>query len=117
MPNPPDNDPASLAPYAGPKREFLAMVPWVTPDAPRAALRATQAKLASGSGDPLENDYPETVIAADLPFPPDSRRRNCISRPDDRHGHHHQLPERSRFPRGVRWDVGSVAPPRRRGLR
>jgi len=89
MPNPPDNDPASLAPYAGPKREFLALVPWVTPDAPRAALRATQAKLAPGSGDRLENDYLETAIAADLPFPPDSRRRNCITRPDDRHGHHH----------------------------
>ena len=77
---PPENDAASLEPYAGPKREFLALAPWVTPDAPRAALRATQAKLAPGSGDRLQNDYVETAIAADLPFPPDSWRRNCISR-------------------------------------
>ena len=68
--DPPENDPPSLAPYAGPKREFLALVPWVTRGRPRAALRAMQAKLAPGSGDPLENDYVETAIAADLPFPP-----------------------------------------------
>jgi hypothetical protein len=78
---PPENDAASLEPYAGPKREFLALAPWVTPDAPRATLRATQAKLAPGSGDRLQNDYLETAIAADLPFPPDSWRRNCISSP------------------------------------
>jgi glycerophosphoryl diester phosphodiesterase len=59
------------------KREFLAIVPWVTPDAPRDELRATGAKLAPGSGDALENDYVEAAIAADLPFPPDPRRRTC----------------------------------------
>ena len=87
---PPENDAASLEPYAGPKREFLALAPWVTPDAPRATLRATQAKLAPSSGDPLQNDYLETAIAADLPFPPDSWRRNCIDSPSRGwpwHGH------------------------------
>ncbi|HEX8086798.1 MAG TPA: glycerophosphodiester phosphodiesterase family protein [Solirubrobacteraceae bacterium] len=59
------------------QREFLAIAPWVTPDAPREQLRATAAKLAPGSGDALENDYVETAIAADLPFPPRSSRRNC----------------------------------------
>ena len=59
------------------KREFLAIVPWVTPDAPRDELRETGAKLAPGSGDELENDYVESAIAADLPFPPKPRRRNC----------------------------------------
>lgn len=62
---------------ADPKREFVAIVPWVTPDAPRDELRETAAKLAPGSGDALENDYVETAIAADLPFPPQPRRRGC----------------------------------------
>ena len=89
MPTRPRTTPPLSAGDAGPKREFLALAPWVTPDAPRAALRATQAKLAPGSGDRLENDYVETAIAADLPFPPDPWRRNCISSPDDGHGHGH----------------------------
>jgi hypothetical protein len=63
--------------YAGAKREFLAIAAWVTPDAPRDELRETAAKLAPGSGDALENDYVETAIAADLPFPPVPRRRSC----------------------------------------
>ncbi len=91
MPEAPESDAASLAPYAGPKREFLALAPWVTPDAPRATLRATQDKLAPASGDRLENDYVETAIAADLPFPPDPWRRNCISGP---HRSHHGWPWR-----------------------
>jgi glycerophosphoryl diester phosphodiesterase len=61
----------------GVKREFLAIAPWVTPDAPRDELRETGAKLAPGSGDALENDYVETAIVADLPFPPKPRRRDC----------------------------------------
>jgi glycerophosphoryl diester phosphodiesterase len=61
----------------GVKREFLAISPWVTPDAPRDELRETGAKLAPGSGDELENDYVETAIAADLPFPPKPRRKSC----------------------------------------
>ena len=81
LPDPPEGDAASLEPYAGRKREFLALAPWVVPDNSRDALRAVEAKLAPGSGDPLENDYLETAIAADLPFPPDSWRRNCISSP------------------------------------
>jgi glycerophosphoryl diester phosphodiesterase len=59
------------------QREFLGIAPWVTPDAPREELRATAARLAPGSGDELENDYVETAIAADLPFPPKPRRRGC----------------------------------------
>jgi hypothetical protein len=74
---PPENDAASLEPYAGKKREFLALVPWVAPDAPRPQLRAVQARLAPGSGDPLENDYLETAIVADLPFPPRPGRQAC----------------------------------------
>ena len=74
----------------GRKREFLALAPWVVPDAPRAALRAVRPSSPPGSGDPLENDYLETAVAADLPFPPDSWRRNCISSPRGGwHGPHH----------------------------
>jgi glycerophosphoryl diester phosphodiesterase len=86
LPGPPDNDDPSLEPYAGRKEEFLALAPWVVPDAPRPELRAVAARLAPGSGDALENDYVETAIAADLPFPAQPRRRNCISSPGG-HGH------------------------------
>jgi hypothetical protein len=87
MPEPPESDPASLEPYAGPKREFLALVPWVAPDGPRDELRALGARLTAGSGDPLENDFLETAIAADLPFPPKAHRRNCITAPRPGGGH------------------------------
>jgi hypothetical protein len=50
----------------------------VTPDAPRASLRATGDKLAPGSGSPLEDDYVETAIVADLPLPVDRHRRDCV---------------------------------------
>ena len=63
--------------YAGPKTEFLALVPWVTADRPRPELRATADRLAPGSGDRLENDYVETAVVADLPFPPDGDRPSC----------------------------------------
>ena len=89
MPGRPRTTRPRSSPTPGPKREFLALAPWVTPDAPRATLRATQAKLAPGSGDRLENDYVETAIAADLPFPPDPWRRNCISSPDAAMAHGH----------------------------
>ncbi|HEX8103049.1 MAG TPA: glycerophosphodiester phosphodiesterase, partial [Solirubrobacteraceae bacterium] len=72
-----DEDPAPFRAYAGTKREFLALVPWVAPDGPRDALRAVAARLAPGSGDKLENDYVETAIAADLPFPPNPARVGC----------------------------------------
>jgi len=76
--DPADGDPASEAGYAGAKTQFLALAPWVTRDAPRAALRATAKRLAPASGDRLENDYVETALAADLTFPPDPRRRGCV---------------------------------------
>jgi hypothetical protein len=71
-------DPASAGNYAGPKKEFLALLPWVVPDGSRGDLRAAGAKLRPGSGDPLENDYLEGAIAADLPFPPDTSRPGCV---------------------------------------
>jgi hypothetical protein len=67
----------AVAQYGGPKREFLALAPWVAPDAVRDQLADTGGRLAPGSGDPLENDYVETAIAADLPFPPVKRRAAC----------------------------------------
>jgi hypothetical protein len=65
----------------GAKPEFLALAPWVVPDGPRDALRAVAARLAPGSGDRLENDYLETAIVADLPFPPDTNRPGCAGVP------------------------------------
>ena len=73
----PAEDPADVRGNAGPKKEFLAIVPWVGLDGPRAELRSVGARLAPGSGDALENDYVETAIAADLPFPPDPKRGAC----------------------------------------
>jgi hypothetical protein len=75
-----DGDPTSAASDAGDKSEFLAVAPWVTGDASRAALRDTGARLAPGSRDPLENDYVETALVADLTFPPDPTRAGCGSR-------------------------------------
>jgi hypothetical protein len=75
-------DPERLRPDAGAKPQFLALTPWVRPDGPREALHATGAKLAPGSHDPLENDYLETAIAADLPFPPDPNRGSCLTASD-----------------------------------
>ena len=73
MRGPPENDPPHLEVYAGPKTEFVAIAPWVASDGPRHELRATGDRLTQGSGDRLENDYVETSIAADLPFPPRPR--------------------------------------------
>lgn len=64
--DPADGDPAVASVYAGGKPEFLALAPWVTGDATRAELRAVGGRLAPGSGDPLENDYLETAVYADL---------------------------------------------------
>ena len=66
-----------VSPYSGPKPEFLGLAPWVVSDRPRDQLLDVGARLAPGSGDPLENDYVETAIAADLPFPRVSRRPSC----------------------------------------
>ena len=59
-------DIASDAVYAGGKPGFLALTPWVVPDADRAVLRAEGGRLAPGSRDAQENDYLETAIYADL---------------------------------------------------
>lgn len=76
----PGDDREEYRKYAGPRPGFLAIAPWVVADGPRDALRAVGARLAPGSGDPLENDYPDTAVIADLPIPLDRRRRGC--RPD-----------------------------------
>jgi glycerophosphoryl diester phosphodiesterase len=73
----PAEDPADYEVYGGPKREFLGLAPWAVPDAPRAELREVGAALAPGSGDRRENDYLETAVVADLPYPPVPRRSNC----------------------------------------
>ena len=64
----------------GPVPEFLALAPWVAPDGPRADLEAVAKKLAPGSGDRLENDYLETALVADLPFPADPNRPGCVTK-------------------------------------
>jgi glycerophosphoryl diester phosphodiesterase len=79
-PGPPENDPAPYEVYAGRKDEFIAIAPWVRKRGSRDKIRETAAKLAPGSGDPLENDYVETAIVADLPFPVETDRRGCVRR-------------------------------------
>jgi hypothetical protein len=73
----PAEDQAVFRSYAGSRPDFLALAPWVVPDASRASLRSVGASLAPGSGSALENDYLETALIADLPFPPDRRRPDC----------------------------------------
>jgi len=73
----PAEDPPEYRVYAGPKREFLGLAPWAAPDASRAKLRRIGAALAPGSGARRENDYLETAVIADLPFPPVPHRANC----------------------------------------
>lgn len=80
-------DPASEQPYAGAKPQFLEMARWVSPAGSRADLKAVAGKLAPGSHDPLENDYVETALVADLPFPPDPRRATCLTAPGTVSGH------------------------------
>lgn len=72
-------DDSSYRRYAGPKRQFIALVPWVRKDGPRAQLRRTGRALLAGSGKKMENRYLETAAIADLPFPPKRKRRNCVS--------------------------------------
>lgn len=59
-------DPKAYTVYAGTKPHFLALAPWVTPDAPRAALQRTANALSPGSGDTRENGYLQTAVYADL---------------------------------------------------
>jgi hypothetical protein len=76
-PDPPEGDQPDASHYAGNKRSFIAMAPWVRDGLGRTKLRETTAKLAPKSGSPLENDYVETAVIADLPFPVDHKRRGC----------------------------------------
>ncbi len=70
-------DRPDLTDEAGPKRQFLAIAPWVVSDRSRDALRAVQKRLAPLSGDKLENDYVETAVAADMPLPVTTKRTGC----------------------------------------
>ena len=71
----------SVPPFAGPKREFLALVPWVAADGARPDLERTADALSPEGDGPLENDYLETAIVADLPFPPRASRPSCATAP------------------------------------
>ena len=73
----PGEDLAVFRPYVGRLPGFLALAPWVAADASRAALRRVGAALGPGSGSSIEDDYLETALVADLPFPPDGRRTGC----------------------------------------
>jgi hypothetical protein len=75
---PPESDPQHYRRYAGRKRQFIALAPWVKRRGSRDAFREVATKLAPGSGDPLENDYVETALVADLPFPVARDRRACV---------------------------------------
>ncbi len=66
----PAEDPEAYRRYVGEHTAFLALADWVVPDAPRPELADVAARLAPGSGDPLENDYLETAVWADLGAPP-----------------------------------------------
>ncbi|MEO6858466.1 MAG: hypothetical protein ABI323_07760 [Solirubrobacteraceae bacterium] len=60
---------------AGLKPQFLAMAPWVVPNASRAHLRSIGASLAAGSP---AHHYVQTALVADLPFPSDPNRPGCL---------------------------------------
>jgi hypothetical protein len=73
----PGEDQAQFRGYAGRQPSFLALAPWVVSDRSRPALRAIGAELAPSSGSAREDDYLETALVVDLPFPPDGYRRDC----------------------------------------
>ncbi len=75
----PGEDQSMFRRYAGLQRSFLAIAPWVVPDRSRTALRSVGEQLAPGSGAALENEYVQTALIADLPFPVDHRRAGCAS--------------------------------------
>jgi hypothetical protein len=77
----PGEDQLQFQSYAGDRTTFLALAPWVVPDAGRESLRAIGAQLAAGSHSALENDYLETAIVADLPVPADPTRVGCVTSP------------------------------------
>ncbi len=70
-------DEPSLRSYVGGKPGFLALAPWVVSDRSRTALRKVGDELAPGSGSSIADDYLETALVADLPFPPDGHRAGC----------------------------------------
>jgi hypothetical protein len=70
----PGQDDPALRGYAGRKAQFLALAPWVVPDASRSALAKIGTQLAGGTG---RGQYVQTVLIADLPFPVDPTRRGC----------------------------------------
>lgn len=74
----PTDDP-SYAAYAGPKRQFITLAPWVRKDGPRAQLIKRSRAMMAASGSKHENRYLETAAIADLPFPPKKKRPNCLS--------------------------------------
>jgi hypothetical protein len=74
-------DEPRFAQYAGNRDSFLALAPWVVPDSSRESLRAVGAELAAGSKSPIENDYLETAVVADLPVPADPARPGCVTAP------------------------------------
>lgn len=74
----PAEDQAVLRPYAGAQPGFLALAPWAVSDRSRAGLRQVGGALGPRSGSPLEDDYLETALVADLPFPVDTRRVGCV---------------------------------------
>ena len=63
--------PTSWAPPAT-RRQFVAIAPWVGAGRPAPDLLAIGDQLLQGSGSALENDYVETAVVADLPFPVDA---------------------------------------------
>jgi hypothetical protein len=73
----PGEDQAAFRRYAGLRRSFLAIAPWVVSDRSRAALRAVGAQLAPASGAAREDNYVQTSLIADLPLPVDHRRAGC----------------------------------------
>jgi len=110
-------DRPDLKDEAGPKREFLAIAPWVTGSAPRDDLRAVGARLAPGSGDALENDYLETAVVADLTFPRDPGRIGCAQEAGSRRARLAATPRRVRAGRRVtlRFTVRTGRKPLRAG--
>ncbi len=63
------SDPARFRRYAGAKRHFVQLVPWICrgPAASdRDRLRACAAARSPGSGSPREDDYLQTAVFADL---------------------------------------------------
>lgn len=114
----PSEDRPDLRASAGAQPGFLAIAPWVAPDGPRAGLRAVGAALAPGSHAPLENDYAETAIVADLPFPPDRARPGCATAPAASPGPaSSMIPDTTRGRCLSRRTVTITLPPVRRGRR